>query len=571
MSKNCLALSITTDETSNKVHIKTANIDKTLNIQEIKTEESKEYLYNITFENIDPIYGYDDYEFYGDINPLNKELKNEIALITYFGYGYQNRTDKKWYVITQYLIWQEITKSENGIIYFEDENNNKLNVYEKEIQSIKEDIKKYKNIPSFLEPGALKESYYLNLTEELVLEDANKVLQEFKIIENSNSINYKIENNKVTITPIIPNNINVFFQKKFEESEDMKIYINSTPQKLIKRGQINELTINLTLIIRCPKVELKSLSANKFPINNTEYKVYSADNNQELFHIKINKNGLSDKMELYPGKYFLEQTKASYGYKLNKEKIYFEIKKEDITLNIENELDTKHVTIEHQLIKENNDIVTNSHSKLSIYDENNKLTKEITTDDNGKAYIELSYGTYKIIKNNQIRNIEELANFKIDENFNENKSIIIKEEINNNQNSTENNEITSKGSIIINKIDYATGKALSGLKYALYNKDKELIKEDTTDLNGKIIFKDLVTGTYYIKEILNDKDYELEDGIKIEVKENIDTIITANNRTETNVPNTLSKSSNIIIIILIFIGVINLPDVKIFQKEKTFN
>lgn len=132
ISKNAYAASVIIEnETEDvKIHIKTNSIEETRSIQHIRDEETKEYLYNISLQEIDPFYGYDTYDYYYGMNSLEEKLKNKIALIVYYGYGYQDRTDIKWYNITQYLIWEEIVKNENGQIYFEDTNNSKIRIYE---------------------------------------------------------------------------------------------------------------------------------------------------------------------------------------------------------------------------------------------------------------------------------------------------------------------------------------------------------------------------------------------------------------------------------------------------------
>jgi hypothetical protein len=573
ISKNVYAASVIIEnETEDiKVHIKTNTIEETRSIQHIRDEETKEYLYNISLQEIDPFYGYDTYDYYYGMNTLEDKLKNKIALIVYYGYGYQDRTDIKWYNITQYLIWEEILKNENGQIYFKDTNNSKIKIYEKEIELIKEDIKNFESNPSFLESGELKNSYDLKLTDKLIFEDTNNKLKDFDIINDSNAIDYEVKNNKLIIKPIEPNIISIIFHRKTENLETMKIYINSLSHNLISRGKINTNNLVLTLNIKEPEVILKgmSLEPNKFPLTDNEYKIYSEEGIELYSNIRLNKEGISEKINLFPGKYYLEQTKTSYGYKLNQERIYFDINKEDITLDIKNELETKKVSIEYQLIKNNSDIALNSNIKLNIYDEANNFIKEITTDNNGKVSIDLIFGKYKIYKSTQNRDIKELANIDVNENFNENKAIIIKEELLENNSDNESN--IKKGTIIINKIDYINNKPLSGIKYALYNKDRELIKEAITDLDGKIIFKDLETGIYYIKEILNDGDYKRDEEIKIEVKENIDTIITSNNRTEIDVPNTYSRNNSIYLLLYILIGSIYFKNAKFYKKKKHFS
>ena len=168
-------------------------------------------------------------------------------------------------------------------------------------------------------------------------------------------------------------------------------------------------------------------------------------------------------------------------------------------IELKNELETKNVTIEKQLIKDDNSISPAVNATLDIIDENGKLVSQIKTNNEGQALIELSYGKYTI-KENNTRSIKENYTITIDENFDENKPVIIKEEI-----------------------------------------TTEDIKEEINKNNN-------------IKEIYKDNDYELDDAIKIEVKEGIDTIVTSNNRTEIEVPNTKSNSTNLSVLILLFIG-----------------
>ncbi len=556
MSKNCYATSIIKEDINLdiKIHLKANDINETRKISKIINQNTSEHLYSIELKEINFNNNYNDYDFYGGMNPLNEELKTKIGLLSYFGYGYKNRNDMKWYIITQFLIYKELVKEVNGEIYFVDNNNNKIVLYQKEIKAILDDINSFYIIPSFLEEGSLGPNYELKLTEKLNLHDENNILEEFNITSTSNNIEFNISNNEFNLKPLNPDGVNIVFERKVENlAEFMKVYTNYTNQKLINRGTISSIYKVLTINIRHPEITIKSNNITKYPLENNEYKIYTEEGN-EYYNIKLDQNGISGNYRIYPGKYYLMQTKASYGYKLNSEKIYFEVKKEDMTIELKNELETKNVTIEKQLIKDNNSILPAINITLDIIDENGKLVSQVKTNNEGQALIKLSYGKY-IIKENSARSIKENYTITIDENFDENKPIIIKEEIITEDIKEETNENKSnKGNIIINKYDFKTGKPLSGIKIALYNQDKELIKEEVTDSNGRIIFKDLETGIYYIKEIYKDNDYKLDDEIKIEVKEGIDTILTSNNRTEIEVPNTKSNSINLSILILLFIG-----------------
>lgn len=593
LSKNCYAMNIKTEnEVSDiKVHIKTSNINETRNLFEIKNNDTNELLYNITLNNLNTSINYNSYSYYGGMNYLSEESRNFIAKAIYLGYGYQDRSDKKWYHITQFIIWEQLAKENQGETYFVDNSGNKLKLYESEIADIKDNIKHYDDIPSFLNP---EKDISIKLNEELVLEDTNNLLDKFTMRE-SDSLETTITGNTITIKPKRPNLVSLFFQSQIEDIPFMKIFVDKENNyRLANRGRISQAVGSVIINIASPVLELKSfINSPNLSLENNKYNVYFADGSDYWTNISLSKDGLSEKIDMNPGKYYIKQQEASYGYKFNEDKIYFEIGKDDLVLDVKNEFITKHVTFEHQLIKENQEVSLKINSKLNIYNENNEFIQEITTNKEGKADIDLPYGNYQVLEN-KARNNNPII-IKIDENFNENEPIIIKEEIidkitndnslndktNNETNNIENNisdkdseanENINNGTIIINKIDYLTGKPLVGLKYALFNQNKEFIKEDITDSNGKIIFKDLVTGTYYLKEIYKESDYNTEDSIEIVVKENINTTITSNNRTKIEVPDTIIRSNKFssFSLIITFIGLYNLKKCLKNQKNSLY-
>jgi len=572
MSKDCYAMNIINgDEISDvKIRLKTNNINEVRIVHKITNLYNDEIMYSADLENTNYSNIYDACDYYSWENTIEKKSRKIISLIAYFGYGYKDRTDIKWYVITQYLIWEELIKNENGEIYFLDNNSNKVDLYKNEIAQIYKDIEHFYSLPSFLEQDKLESEYNLKLTEELIFEDKNNIIDEFEITLSSNDLKYKKEDNKIIITPINPNLINMSFQRKMDEAADyIKIYLNSTSQKLISRGNIQKDTKVLTININFPKVKIISniIDAGKFNMQNNKYTIFNEDGSEFYSNITLDKKGISDEYIFIPGKYYLKQTENAYGYKLNEEKIYFEINKEDVIIDIKNELEKKQLIIEKQLVKDNKEIVFGANAVFRILDNDNKLVKEAITNNEGRAIINLSYGTYKIVENKNQKSLEETFTITIDENFNENEVIILKEEL-----AADNNEEeVKKGNVIFTKYDYLTGNPLNGVKIGLFNSNMELVNESITDNFGKAIFKDIETGTYYIKEILKDGDYGMDNAIKIEVKENIDTVISSNNRTKIEVPNTISKSIdfNILInILLIGIG-IYMNKYKCYEKEKS--
>ena len=60
---------------------------------------------------------YEGYIGYNPVFGLSKEQINRMNLLSYYGYGYNNHTDLKWYGITQYLIWDTLNLDD---IYYTD-------------------------------------------------------------------------------------------------------------------------------------------------------------------------------------------------------------------------------------------------------------------------------------------------------------------------------------------------------------------------------------------------------------------------------------------------------------------
>lgn len=67
------------------------------------------------------------------------------------------------------------------------------------------------------------------------------------------------------------------------------------------------------------------------------------------------------------------------------------------------------------------------------------------------------------------------------------------------------------GAVDIYKVDYDKYVPLEGVKFGIYDKDKNLLKEGLTNGNGHVIFDDLEIGTYYIKELEALPGYQIDD------------------------------------------------------------
>src|SRR5699024_6366372 len=119
---------------------------------------------------------------------LTASQKEQISLIAYFGYGYKNHTDTKWYAITQFMIWKAADPT--GNFYFTDGlNGPRITAYTNEMNEINNLINNYKKQTSLN-----NKTYTLLEGESLSVTDTNNVLSNYK----SSNPNFIISGNKLT-------------------------------------------------------------------------------------------------------------------------------------------------------------------------------------------------------------------------------------------------------------------------------------------------------------------------------------------------------------------------------------
>ena len=143
-------------------------------------------------------------------------------------------------------------------------------------------------------------------------------------------------------------------------------------------------------------------------------------------------------------------------------------------------------------VKINGNILT-----IKISDLSNKFTLKKGT--NNKAFIFVSSDSQNVLKGKM--DVPVIANYDI-------KGLELKGNI----------KIKKYGEVIDgDKI------SLEGVLFALFDENKNYIKETTTDKDGKAIFNNLSKGKYFIKEVSNDKKFVIDDNyyeVNLKVNEN---------------------------------------------------
>lgn len=314
-----------------------------------------------------------DYVELDSYSKLNSDVLEKIELLSYYGYGYTNRTDSKWYVITQFLIWRTVSNKE---IYFTDKlNGNKIVKYEKEMQEILDDVNNH-NISNLIK------NYTVNYSDDL-----NINLNGYSII----SSDFKIENGKIKN---IEKSGKILVSKKSNfYSVNTAYFEGGYSQDLIMRGNVEndveEININVlkSNIMLDINVDNKALDFNVcYDILKDGKKIDGVCSNDNLDYKSI---------DLSYGNYKIIQSNLSLGY-VRDEKIY------DVNL----QKDVEIIVLNNKIIKNNLEILkyycfldncsNEAGAIFEVYNSNNSLVGSLVTNAEGYGKLELLYGKYII-------------------------------------------------------------------------------------------------------------------------------------------------------------------------------
>ena len=350
---------------------------------------------------IDPFVFFTEGSIYEEtINPSNltPQQKERITEIAYFGYGYPNHTDNKWYAITQFMIWQ--VADPTGNFYFTDGlNGPRIEVFTQEINEINTLIDNYHKQTSLL-----NKTYTIVEGENLILEDTNNVLSSYTI----DNPNFYIDGNKLIGNNLTKGEYTINLLKQENHyNKPILFYQSANSQALMQTGDITtkkeQLNINvITTEIEITKIDKDTQSIIASGEGSLIGAVYSlfTQQGEKIADITINEESKGIIKNIPFGTYYLQETSAPKGYQLDTKKyeVIISEKTPNQQLILENEIIKKKVII-YKTYDETNKFPEQNINFL-VFDKNNNLIATMTTDENGKAEITLPYGEYKIIQEN---------------------------------------------------------------------------------------------------------------------------------------------------------------------------
>lgn len=463
-----------------------------------------------------------EYQEYSDnyleLLNISKETWEDISLIAYYGYMYNDHTEDYWYYVTQMMIWRVVDK--NAQFYFTDTLGGAINesLYKEEIAEINSLVKMHKTLPKISDIS-------VNYGEEIVISDENNVINNYQVISsdmaNINGNNLIIKGNKLgnyTINLV---------RKSTYYNDSLLVYIDSTSQTVMHAGNVPDKGYSFNISVSGGKIIINKKdydTLENLKIPGIKFSLYDASNNL-VDTLVTNEEGIVIFDDLPVGTYYLSEDNDQeiLGYIINNEVIKINITdQKEVNIDFYN----KEVTGSIKIIKykevfdQEITLVPGENIEFGLYDMSNNLIMKKSTNEEGILIFDnLKIGKYKI---------KELSNNTSYINNNHYIEMEVKLTINN-AGSEEIVKITNelkKGSIKVLKYkelesnDFALAK---GVEIGLYDKDKNLIKVLTTNELGEVIFDNMPIGIYYVKELSEFTEYRTNDKFyKVNVTEEVE-------------------------------------------------
>lgn len=428
---------------------------------------------------------------------INKDLLTRIKLLAYYGYGYKDEkydhTSKKWYGITQVLIWRTIRPDVTWTFKTGRYGDIKASLHFNEVSELLTLVYNHSILPSF--DG---EELNLLVGDKVTLEDTNNVLYKFNTKSNENMLINK-KDNKLEITALKKTSESLSLTRQ-EVSNEFYLLKSKNVQDVITRGNVNMYnTSTVKVNIHDGMVTLKKVDSDtkKFNSNLIGSVISLYDINDNLI-LDIDINNANERIILANGKYYFKEKLSTKGYEINDKKYYFEISKDNNKpiVTIENNKIKGKLIINKLYGGSGYDFKSESNAWFDIYDENNNLIDTLKTDKNGKTSKILDYGKYKIKQVKGKENYIFIDEFEI--NIEESKEYVY------------NLKNIKKSTLIINKIDKDTKTKLSNAVIMIYDINDNLLYEEQTDYNGSIKIENIELGKYYFVEKESPKYYKLD-------------------------------------------------------------
>ncbi|SCV18773.1 Collagen adhesion protein [Bacillus cereus] len=339
-------------------------------------------------------------------------------------------------------------------------------------------------------------------------ENPNKGLKgaEFEVRNSANEVVAKLitdENGFSVPQTLAPGTYKIYETVAPEGYQKSTIPVEVT----LQAGETKAIEVKNTL--QKGQIELKKIDSEngEKPLANAEFDIVK--DSVVVEHIVTDKDGKAISKPLAPGKYMLKETKAPEGYQLKETEFEVNVTGDGIfPITVKNAMTDKGNVEITKVDKENGSVLAGV--EFEVQDEKGEVVKKVTTDKEGMANVsDLSVGKYKLVETKSLpgyKKLTEPVSFEITKGMT--KVLSLKVE----------NEQLDKGSVEITKVDKDSQKALKGVVFEVRDEKDKVVKEVTTDKEGKANVSDLSVGKYKLVEAKSLPGYKkLKEPVSFEI------------------------------------------------------
>ena len=334
----------------------------------------------VTFQNGS---NYKEYEWdLSSYNKLTESKRRKIELLAYYGYGYEGRTDNKWYVITQVLIWKTIDGENN--VYFTDKlNGSKI--------TILADVDLHDNL------NRIVKSIDLTMVTNVTINGLN---ENFEIV--SSPYNGYFKNNAYYIPNVSESGVIVYKRKSNYYGKNIALFVSDENQDLIRPGNVSNFDRTFTITMKTGNITLDirdddSVYSVEKDFSDTCYEIIDKFDNV-VDTVCTGKDPLVFQTKDLPyGTYTVKQVKHGLGYVGDSETytITIDAKNSTPVLILYNKLLRNTISLtKYACLKE--DCVYEENAQFRVLDKYENVVDTLTTDEKGCASILLGYGEYSV-------------------------------------------------------------------------------------------------------------------------------------------------------------------------------
>ena len=330
---------------------------------------------------------------------LTSEQIRRVSLLAYYGYGYGNRTNKKWYAVTQMLIWK--TVNPDSEFYFTDtKGGNKISKHTDLMNQLAGDVSMHDVDPGFVKPQVV------NYQDDLYIKGYSDA---YRVITDDYEYKYEPSYSRLTVNNVTESGIIKFAKSNRFYLNYVTIFSSDDSQDLIRPGMVENKIYEVPVTVTKGKIGLdirkdtSDIYSVESDFSNTCYEISNGDVVIDTV-CSENKSLIYFTSDLPYGEYIIKQISVGIGYKKDENMYTVNINSEEVSLLLLSNNLIKNKIELNKLYCYNDDCFNEENALFNVFDVNGKLVGNITTDKDGYGYLEVGYGNYSIVQDKGLDN-----------------------------------------------------------------------------------------------------------------------------------------------------------------------